>query len=103
MLADVVDWTGKTLVSVTTGTSDDAVEMEQWASDRGARYLDGAPLCLPHQLGTAQGIALYSGATETWAIHEPILMTPGPSSALVSPGIEGASVFDRAIIGGFLL
>ncbi|GAB7003197.1 NAD(P)-binding domain-containing protein [Nocardioides sp. AN3] len=100
-LAGVTDWAGTTLVNIGTGTPTEAVEMEKWAAERGARYLDGAILCYPQQVGTEEGMILYSGSPQAWAEHEQALMTPGPYSALVSDNIKAASVLDAAIIGGF--
>jgi 3-hydroxyisobutyrate dehydrogenase-like beta-hydroxyacid dehydrogenase len=100
-LAGVTDWDGTTLVNIGTGTPTEAEEMQAWATERGARYLDGAILCYPQQVGTEEGMILYSGSPEAWAEHEQVLMTPGPYSALVSENIKAASVLDAAVVGGF--
>jgi 3-hydroxyisobutyrate dehydrogenase-like beta-hydroxyacid dehydrogenase len=100
-VAGVADWTGTTLVNVGTGTPADAAEMQAWAEARGIRYLDGAVLCYPQQVGTKEGMVLYSGSAEAWAEHEQTLMAPGPYSMFVSDNVKAASVLDTAIIGGF--
>jgi 3-hydroxyisobutyrate dehydrogenase-like beta-hydroxyacid dehydrogenase len=100
-LADVTARAGTTLVNNGTGTPTEAVELQAWAAERGARYLDGAILCYPQQVGGEEGMILFSGSPEVWAEHEKVLMTTGPYSSLVSDNIKAASVVDAAIIGGF--
>lgn len=100
-LAGATDWTGTTLVNVGTGTPTDAEELKAWADERDVPYLDGAVLCYPQQVGTEEGMVLYSGSPEAWAEHERTLMAPGPYSTLVSDNVKAASVLDAAIVGGF--
>ncbi|WP_370937426.1 NAD(P)-dependent oxidoreductase [Amycolatopsis sp. cg13] len=100
-IAAVSDWTGTTLVNVGTGTPSDAEELKAWADARGIRYIDGAVLCYPQQVGTDEGMVLYSGSAEAWAEHEQTLTAPGPYSMFVSDNVKAASVLDAAIIGGF--
>jgi 3-hydroxyisobutyrate dehydrogenase-like beta-hydroxyacid dehydrogenase len=101
VLAGVTDWTGATLVNVGTGTPTDARELRAWAAERGVAYLDGAILCYPQQVGTPEGMVLYSGSPDAWTAHEQVLTVPGPYSTLVSDDVSAASVLDAAIIGGF--
>ncbi|MQY33847.1 hypothetical protein SRB17_18130 [Streptomyces sp. RB17] len=100
-IAGATDWTGTALVNVGTGTPTEAEEMKTWAEERGVPYLDGAVLCYPQQIGTEEGMVLYSGSPETWAEHERTLTAPGPYSARVSDDVKAASVLDAAIIAGF--
>jgi 3-hydroxyisobutyrate dehydrogenase-like beta-hydroxyacid dehydrogenase len=100
-LSGVTDWAGKTLANIGTGTPTEATEMDRWANERGARYLDGAILCYPQQIGTEEGMVLYAGSPDAWAAHEKTLMAPGPYSTLVSDNVKIASILDAAIIGGF--
>jgi len=100
-LAGATDWTGTTLVNVGTGTPTDAEDLKAWADEREIPYLDGAVLCYPQQVGTEEGMVLYSGAPDAWAEHERTLMAPGPYSTLVSDNVKAASVLDAAIVGGF--
>ena len=100
-LEGITDWTGTTLVNIGTGTPAEAEELQAWATGRGARYIDGAILCYPAQIGTDEGMILFSGSPEAWADHEQALMTTGTYSMLVSDNIRAASVLDGAIVGGF--
>ena len=49
-LADLL--VGRTIVSLTTGTPREAEALSVWVSAQGARYLDGAILCGPDEIGT---------------------------------------------------
>ncbi|GCD88115.1 NAD(P)-binding domain-containing protein [Nocardioides sp. LS1] len=100
-LSLVADWTGKTLANIGTSTPTEAADMDQWTTTRGGRYLDGAILCYPQQIGGDEGMVLYSGSPEAWADHEKALMTAGPYSSLVSDNVKVAAVLDAAVIGGF--
>jgi 3-hydroxyisobutyrate dehydrogenase-like beta-hydroxyacid dehydrogenase len=100
-LAAVTDWTDTTLVNLGTGTPTEAEEMGAWAAERGITYLDGIVLCYPQQVGTEEGLVLYSGSLEAWAAHERTLTTPGPHSTVISADVKAASVLDAAITGGF--
>ena len=100
-LSVVTDWTGKTLANIGTSTPTEATEMDSWTTERGGRYLDGAILCFPQQIGTDEGMVLFSGSPDAWGDHEKALMTTGTYSALVSDNVKVAAILDAAIIGGF--
>lgn len=100
-LSGVTDWSGKALANIGTSTPTEAADMQRWTTDRGGRYLDGAILCYPQQIGTEEGMVLFSGSPEAWGDHEKTLMTTGTYSALVSDNVKVAAVLDAAIIGGF--
>jgi 3-hydroxyisobutyrate dehydrogenase-like beta-hydroxyacid dehydrogenase len=72
-----------------------------WAAAVGARYLDGAILVYPREIGTSSGRALFSGPAEVWEDFENILATLGPGVAHVSDNVKGACVLDVAAIGAF--
>ena len=46
---------GRTIVNLTTGTPREADELSVWVGAEGARYLDGAILCGPNEIGTKGG------------------------------------------------
>ncbi|MFJ3663241.1 NAD(P)-dependent oxidoreductase [Streptomyces sp. NPDC090119] len=100
-LADVTDWSGTTLVNVGTGAPAQAEEWQAWTGERGVPYLDGAILCYPPQIGTEEGLVLYSGSPEAWAEHEQTLMATGVHATLVSSDVKAAGVLDAGIMGAF--
>lgn len=100
-LEPVQDWSGKTLINVGTSTPEEAEEMERWATGRGAAYLDGAIICYPPEIGTADGLILYSGSPEVWNQFEAMAMVLAGASRHVSDRVASASVLDGGIVGVF--
>lgn len=100
-LAGVTGWDGAPLVNVASGAPDDVLAMDAWAREREIAYLDGAIICFPRQIGTAEGIVLYSGEPEVWSAHAPLLKHLGEMSDLVGAEVQAASVVDAAIVGAF--
>jgi 3-hydroxyisobutyrate dehydrogenase-like beta-hydroxyacid dehydrogenase len=100
-LEGVADWNGKTLVNVGTGSPDDAVKMQRWATARGAEYLDGAILAYPQDIGTPEAMLIYAGTPSTWAKQHQTLMTLGGSSYFASDDVRAASIIDTAMVAGF--
>lgn len=99
--ADVAAWGDRVLVNVTTGTPDDAIEMESWAAERTIGYLDGAIICFPEHVGSPDALFVYAGPASLWHRHEATLLRLGGASRHVSDRIEAASALDTAIIGSF--
>ncbi|MEU3221237.1 NAD(P)-binding domain-containing protein [Streptomyces sp. NPDC006971] len=91
------DLTGRTLVNLTSGTSQAARETANWVEQQGAAYLDGAIMAVPPAIGTANATILYSGPTIAFSQHHQVL------SSLGSPVYVGAdhglpSLFDAAAL-----
>ena len=89
---------GKILVQLTTGTPDEAREMESWAQPHGIEYLDGAILGNPIDIGKPQVIALYSGSEELFNRVKPILLAFGDNAMFVGKEIGHASALDVAAL-----
>jgi len=100
-LSAVTDWGGTPLVNVGSAAPHEVMAMAQWADDRGIGYLDGALLCFPGQIGTTEGLVLYSGATSVWTAHRETLMALGAGSAHIAEEVQAASAMDAAIVGSF--
>jgi 3-hydroxyisobutyrate dehydrogenase-like beta-hydroxyacid dehydrogenase len=100
-LDGVTSWEGTALVNVASGAPDDVLAFAAWASERGIAYLDGAIICFPRQIGTDQGIVLYSGNPEVWTAHGPTLKALGDMSDHVGAEVHAASVVDVAVVGAF--
>lgn len=92
---------GKILVQLTTGTPDEAREMESWARPHGIEYLDGAILSYPVNIGKPEATVLYSGPEELFNRVKPVLLALGGNTMLVGNGIGQASALDIAIMAGF--
>ncbi|MFF9403417.1 NAD(P)-dependent oxidoreductase [Streptomyces sp. NPDC014744] len=91
------DLSGRTLVNLTSGTSQAARETAKWVAHQGAAYLDGAIMAVPPAIGTANAAILYSGPTTVFSQHQEVL------GSLGSPVYVGAdhglpSLFDAAAL-----
>ena len=64
---------GRTVVSLTTGTPREAEELSAWVEAQGARYLDGAILAGPNEIGSKTGDILISGDPVAWEVAKPFL------------------------------
>ena len=97
---------GKVLVQLSSGTPDEAREMESWARPRGIDYLDGAILNYPVDIGKPQGTVLYSGSDELFNRLKPVLLAFGDNAMFVGKEIGQASATDIACLsfcmGAFL-
>lgn len=81
-ISQVPDWSGKTLVNYTSGTPNEAEDLQRWVTDRGGRYLDGSLVCYPHDIGTETALVCYAGSPDVWAQCAPVLETLGESRFL---------------------
>ena len=87
---------GKVLVQLSSGTPDEAREMESWARPRGIDYLDGAIMNYPVDIGKPQGTVLYSGPDELFNRVKPVLLAFGDNAMFVGQEIGQASATDIA-------
>lgn len=90
---------GKTLVQLTTGTPDDARQMQSWAQSLGIEYLDGAIISSPVDIGTPQSTVLYSGPEQLFNRVKPVLLAFGNNAVFVGNEIGNASAHDMVLLG----
>jgi 3-hydroxyisobutyrate dehydrogenase-like beta-hydroxyacid dehydrogenase len=85
---------GRTLVNLTSGTSDEARELSAWAND----YLDGAIMAIPEAIGRPEAFLLFSGSREAFEKHRDSLNRLGNATFFgEDPGL--ASLYDVALLG----
>lgn len=89
-----LDLTGRVVVNLTSGTSDQA---RSAASRLGGTYLDGAIMAVPPAIGTAEAAILYSGPRT--AFDEATLSSLGGTTAYLGEDPGLASVYDVALLG----
>ncbi|PCC68425.1 3-hydroxyisobutyrate dehydrogenase [Nannocystis exedens] len=96
-LLEAVELGGKTLVQLSTGTPQEARELAAWAEARGARYLDGAILAVPSQIGGPNAHIMTSGSREALAAAEGVL---GDMAAIqfVGEGPGAAAALDLGVL-----
>ena len=88
----------KVLVQLTSGTPDEAREMESWAGPLGIDYLDGAVVNYPVDIGKPQGTVLYSGSDVLFHRVKPVLLAFGDNAIFVGKEIGQASATDIAVL-----
>jgi 3-hydroxyisobutyrate dehydrogenase-like beta-hydroxyacid dehydrogenase len=87
---------GKVLVQLSSGSPDEAREMESWARPLGIDYLDGAITNYPVDIGKPEGTVLYSGPDELFNRVKPVLLAFGDNAIFVGKEIGQASATDVA-------
>ncbi|WP_308117865.1 NAD(P)-dependent oxidoreductase [Streptomyces anatolicus] len=89
---------GKSLVNLTSGSPEQAVEMAAWAASHCAGYLDGGIMTTPPGVGHPEMMFLYSGSQTVYETHRPALAVLGDPLYLgAEPGL--ASLYDAALLG----
>jgi 3-hydroxyisobutyrate dehydrogenase-like beta-hydroxyacid dehydrogenase len=87
---------GKTIIQLTTGSPDDARELEAWAHQHGARYMDGAIQVAPEQMARPDTTIFISGKQEAFSNSEPILKVFGGNIKYLGEKITAAAAMDLA-------
>src|SRR5687768_4528089 len=64
---------GRVIVQLTTGTPQDARQLERWVRARDADYLDGAIMATPSQIGRPDTPIYASGAERAYRRSEPAM------------------------------
>ena len=92
---------GRTLVQFSTGTPAEARELEAFASGRGARYLDGAILAYPRDVGHDALIAV-AGEASTYDTTAPLLAALSTDLRYLGTAIGAAAALDVAILSYYV-
>jgi 3-hydroxyisobutyrate dehydrogenase-like beta-hydroxyacid dehydrogenase len=77
-LADRVDLTGRTLINLSWGSTDEAQQLAELVSTNGGDYVEAGVLCRPEAIGTPAGDILYSGPPDLIDKSHPLLDVLGP-------------------------
>ncbi|WP_206050755.1 NAD(P)-dependent oxidoreductase [Nocardioides speluncae] len=89
---------GRVVVNLTSGSSAEARSLAAWVEDRGARYLDGAILAGPADLGTADSLILFSGSQAAYDEHRPVLQAVAGRATHLGTDAGLASIHDVAVL-----
>ena len=89
---------GRVLVHLTTGSPKEAREMEAWARQRRAEYLDGAIQAAPSQMGKPDTPILLSGAESTFRKSEALLKVLAGNLTWLGADAGAASAMDAATL-----
>ncbi|MDI6103418.1 NAD(P)-binding domain-containing protein [Actinoplanes sp. NEAU-A12] len=90
---------GRTLVNLTSGTSEEARATAGWAAGIGARYLDGAIMMTPPGIGQPHAAILYGGSRELFDEHEATLARLGGGTTRLSDDHGIPALYDVALLG----
>ncbi|MEV1003854.1 NAD(P)-binding domain-containing protein [Nonomuraea sp. NPDC050202] len=90
---------GRVLVNLTSGASDEARAMAEWAVEHGAEYLDGAIMMTPPGIGAPETVILYGGSPSLYETHEQTLSVLGGGTTLISSDVGLPSLYDVALLG----
>ncbi|MEU0404244.1 NAD(P)-binding domain-containing protein [Streptomyces sp. NPDC006197] len=86
--------TGRSLVNLTSNTSDEARDLATWPGD----HLDGAIMAVPEVIGRPEAFLLFSGARPAFEKHRDTLLRLGGATFFgEDPGL--ASLYDVALLG----
>lgn len=92
---------GRVIVNLASGSPAQARAVGAWASEHGARYLDGSMLADPDRIGNADAVFLYSGDPTAYADHRTVLDALGHTTHYGSdPGLA-ASYFMGLVSFGY--
>jgi len=87
---------GRTLIQLGTGTPREARESEAWLKANGCKYLDGAILAGPGDIGAKNARILFSGAQAVFEQCEPRLKCLGGDRRYLGEDVGAAAALDLA-------
>jgi len=77
-LAGCVDLTGRTLINLSWGSTEEAQQLADLVSTNGGDYVEAGVLCRPEAIGSPTGDILYSGPSDSLDKARPLLGALGP-------------------------
>lgn len=92
---------GRVLVQLSTGTPKQARGLEQWAFAHGARYLDGAILAYPREIGHEALIAV-AGEKQTFDGAARLLGDLSSDIRYLGPSVGAAAALDVAVLSYYI-
>lgn len=97
-----VELTGRTLVTLNTGTPVGARDTSAWAFERGAAFLAGAVKNVPSAVGLSDTLLYYSGDKGIFDRYESMLRALGGDTVHLGENPDLAALYEMAV-GGMLL
>ncbi|MDI3419248.1 NAD(P)-dependent oxidoreductase [Streptomyces luteolus] len=89
---------GRVVVNVTSGSAEQARELDAWLRSHGAEHLDGGIMTTPPGVGDPSMMFLYSGSSAAFDACRSTLQVLGDAVYLgADPGL--ASLYDTALLG----
>ena len=88
------------LLNLSTGTPGEALAMLS-ALPEGSRYLDGANLNFPQDIGSERGFIGFAGSAQLWHEHRELFASLSGDTAYLSDDASSANVLDAGYVGIF--
>ena len=92
---------GRTILQFTTGTPGEARAAEAWAAERGARWLDGAILAYPREIGD-DGLIYVSGSEAAERECRALLAALSSNARYLGRAVGAAAALDLAVLSYYL-
>jgi 3-hydroxyisobutyrate dehydrogenase-like beta-hydroxyacid dehydrogenase len=89
--------TGRTLITLNSGTPAAAREMAAWAGEHGARFLGGAIKNVPSAVGAPDTLLYYGGDRTVFAEHEATLRVLGGDTVHLGDEADLAALYEMAV------
>ena len=93
----------KALIQLTTGTARDASSFENLVKQKRGRYLDGAILAYPNNIGDPRCSLLVAGSSLAWKDSEALILALGGKSQYLGEEVGAPSHLDHALIAPSLI
>ncbi|WP_434598912.1 NAD(P)-dependent oxidoreductase [Streptomyces sp. A5-4] len=90
---------GKVLVNLTSGSSDQGRETAVWAQKQGAEYLDGAIMITPPGIGADTTVLFYAGTESVFQKHESTLKLLGGATTYLGADHGMPALYDVSLLG----
>ena len=101
--ADSTDLSGKTIIQLSTGVLQAAEQLKERVTGQGAKYLDGAILGGPTDVGTKELTIAIAGDDDGWHDSREIIIALGGSSVFLGANLEAPLAFEAATSGVILI
>lgn len=89
---------GRVLIQLSTGSPQQARDLEAWAAGLGAAYLDGAIVASPPQMGSAGATIFASGSMSAWGQSESLLQKLAGNVSYHGEQVSAAASTDLAFL-----
>lgn len=89
---------GRVLIQLSTGSPQQARDLEAWTAGLGAAYLDGAIVASPPQMGSAGATIFASGSMSAWEQSESLLQKLAGNVSYHGEQVSAAASTDLAFL-----
>lgn len=90
---------GRSVLNLTDGTSEEARAVAEWVGDQGARYLHGQIMTIAPGIGGAETVIFYGGSHAVFDHFRPTLQLIGGRGTLISADAGIPALYGMAVHG----